>query len=274
MGALREIKLDEYKNIKAVNLSGNADSFSRESFYHYSSLETITLILETNRIWLSRMSSSHINDLDEKRFIGHNPDRMFFASFCNSNSDVLPMWVLYAVDMEKGAAIGITPGKMRDWLINIDKVTVNSNVGELELIRDKDFKLHYGWCIYHSGKKIKIKNKSYIFKGFDSNNVVKKDEMFRKQHQWNYEKEFRIIVEITNENIKCENINHVELDISKIPSVGKKIKLSPQMKNDPSVKNELAKRFGINKDKITKSKLKTNIDLRKKLSDIDKASQK
>ncbi len=55
-----------YTELVSITMNGKAKEFSKERFYHYSNVTKIKSILENNEIWLTRLDSTNLNDLDEK----------------------------------------------------------------------------------------------------------------------------------------------------------------------------------------------------------------
>ncbi len=230
-----KISAEEIKQINNREIESYDDlkEFSSTSFWHYSKFDTIDKILDSKCFWAGRLDK--MNDINETDL--HKSDdagkRKYILCFCNSNSEKIPMWYLYGGIQGNGASIGFTPAKMRDFIesINEVKAVYDNDKGKKTLIRGNDFKIAYGWIFYRkTGEKNKINYKNDWYAISDPYNI-EKDNYFIKDYPWNYEKEFRIIIDIDSKE-ECE---HVEIAIPDSIYKFLKIKLGPECDSDTDI---------------------------------------
>lgn len=183
------ISSEELKKKNDGLLPLKAIDFSSYNFWYYTSLQTANLILLNRCIHISNIDS--MNDLDERNI--HESDKEFVhcLCFCNSDTEKIPMWYLYAGITGRGVSIGLTPSVMISFLKSIDKVyTVDDKI---ELRRGSDFDIEFGWVFYRKKEQpsqVMYKRKWYALSdpdNFEANNY------FIKSYPWEYEKEFRIV---------------------------------------------------------------------------------
>ncbi len=97
-----------------IDLDGNAKDFSQTKFWYYTKVDTVSKILESRSFHVSNLA--RMNDKAEALLHDSDKEKVHALCFCNSRSEKIPMWYLYAGLSGKGAAIGITPSpdiKMR-----------------------------------------------------------------------------------------------------------------------------------------------------------------
>ena len=180
------------KDLKRKNKDLNlkkASEFSNYSFWYYTSATTANLILENSTIHLSNIA--RMNDNDEIEMHKDDRDYVHCLCFCNSNTEKIPMWYLYAGMSGDGVAIGLTPSTMIQLIKSIKKLKTEDG---LELSIDKDFEIEYGWIFYR-----KPEGKSQVLYKRKWYSLIDPDEFsyknyFIKAYSWEYEKEFRIVI--------------------------------------------------------------------------------
>ena len=213
-----------------------AGDLSRSDFWYYTRLTTADQILDGNSFWVNRISN--MNDLDEMDLHYQEKDKIFALCFCNSNTEKIPMWYLYSGITGKGAALGLTPGCMHNFLRSLEEVEGIKEDDTKETLKiNRDIYLQFGRVYYqdqHDHKRIMYKGKWYELSNpadFENNNY------FIKKYPWEYEMEFRLVfINRTNIAYKRLIVNIPESMKSRI-----KLRLAPEL----SIK-ELFKIKGLN----------------------------
>jgi hypothetical protein len=237
---------DQMKQLNKVDLK-DKKRFGSSSFCHYTKVNSLDSILQSEAIWVSKLTQ--MNDLNEKkRYEKMGLDSFFGLCFCNSDSEKIPMWYLYAGISGNGARIRLTPAKLK-WFLDSIKVVYPVYSGtaqpkELQINRDCVMKI--GWVFYTKKDRsntVKYKNKWYNvqrecvgeasvnqeilseeYKNFEKNNY------FIKDYPWEYEKEFRIIFDFSKYKEKhgCVDFDKISVPIN-IKDF--KLMLAPEIKN-------------------------------------------
>lgn len=176
-------------NRKEIENINNAKDFAKYNFYHYTSKENFIKIVK-NKYFLMN-SLKNMNDVNEANRY-KNSDRMFALCFCNSNSENIPLWYLYAGIRGNGIRIGITPKNMLEFCKHIDIFKYNNeNISKFP-INKNEYEIMFGSVYYFNGTKAYYKNE-----------WIKLDDInakyFTKDYPWHYEREFRIFVYLKNE---------------------------------------------------------------------------
>ena len=209
--------------LKARNepvLDQRAEDFSRYTFWQYTRTDSIKYILGGGCFWVNSISG--MNDVYESRLHEDRKADIFVQSFCNSDTEKIPMSYLYGGITGKGASIGFTPDVMRSYIRSIRYVTELTEKtdggrtvfepGErLEI--GKDFELRTGWVFYTKYRRDESGNadrKTYArvchrntFYNVEDPDAFFTENYFIKDYPWEYEKEFRIVlINLTGREIK------------------------------------------------------------------------
>ncbi len=160
------------------------------NFWYYTSFDTANKILESKRIYIRNIAD--MNDNDESEM--HKQDSGFIhcLCLCNSNTEKIPMWYLYAGITGKGVSLGFTRTALLDLIDSITEVTTPDK--SVVLKRGADFEIYYGWIFYRKTddlSKVMYRRKWY---SLSEVNEFEKDNYFIKSYPWEYEKEFRIVI--------------------------------------------------------------------------------
>ncbi len=219
-----------------------AKDFSKTSFWQYTRLTTADLILSSCSFRVSNLNG--MNDLDEARHHEKERERVFALCFCNSNTEKIPMWYLYSGLTGKGAALGLTPSVMLNWLESIKTVRgVRSGQSKEEgtlLEIGPAVEMRYGWVYYQKPKE--PQNIMYRNKWYYVNNAAKfqKDNYFIKSYPWEYEKEFRLVFI----NHTPEDYDALFVDIPPELQKAFKVKLAPEFREEQFKKYKNLKCIG------------------------------
>ena len=223
-----------------------ARDFSNYDFWYYTSYKTAGLILENHCFYSSNLDE--MNDINEKERHRECSSQVHLLCFCNSNTEKIPMWYLYAGLFGNGVSIGFTPKTMMDFIKSIKKVS-DVKTGQ-ELLLDKDFELRYGWVYYQNNTNVSFRNKWYQVSDTDT---FVKDNYFIKDYPWEYEREFRIVLI----NKTASSFKQIKIDIPEKMYTGIKCKVAPETTPD-FCKREVAFQKA---KKIYPSTLKVKMDL-------------
>ena len=208
-------------------LPGRARDFSRYSFWQYTRLSTADLILNTSCFRVS--SLREMNDLDEARAHQQEEAQIYALCFCNSNTEKIPMWYLYSGLAGDGAALGLTPAKMLQFIRSIQ--TVRGVCGgqrkeEGDLLRvGAEVELRFGWVYYCKSRErdqVWYRNKWYTVEDADA---FRQDNCFLKAYPWEYEREFRLVFR----NRTDRDYNALFVDIPPQVQRDMKVMLAPEL---------------------------------------------
>lgn len=256
---MEEIKIssEELKKLNHLSLPCKAKDFSSYSFWYYTNLHTADLILKNKCIYISNLSL--MNDIDEAELHCKNKEFVHCFCLCNSDTEKIPMWYLYAGITGQGVSLGFSPSTMLELISSIKTITTPDQT--VVLIKDVDFDLDYGWVFYRKNEtpsQVMYKRKWYSLRDpekFEENNF------FIKSYPWEYEKEFRIIIR----NKTNQKYDRLVLNISDVYKKIK-IKLAPELSNE-QLTNSISLLPGLWEFLIQtpqKSKLSINMNLCKR----------
>ncbi len=143
-----------------------------------------------------------MNDEHEKKMHSQESATVFALCFSNSAHESIPMWYLYSGITGKGACIRITPLKMDGLLKDLMQgeyvfgASVENGEVKVEdkpLLLHKDYEIEYGWIYYVGNKEIIYRGDKHELETGDDLESFKSQNYFVKDHEWNYEQEFRIV---------------------------------------------------------------------------------
>lgn len=250
------------KDISAIGSGGNR-------FYYYTQRSTAQKIMTGDpdsgigphfRI----NSLSAMNDKMECEWHSAEKTHVFALCFSNTSSESIPMWYLYSGISGEGIRIGITSAKMQDFISDIS--CVYPIIGEKivmtnPLFIDEDFILEYGWVYYLGDRYVSYRNHLYERCPDDSYDAIQEfinDNYFVKEYEWNYEKEFRIVFRFLKSPPQKIALFFDKEKLMKANG-GLSAMMAPELKS--LEKMVLSKELGIPEKKITKSKLKIQMNL-------------
>lgn len=216
-----KIKSGDLKEKNNIVLPMRAKDFSDASFWYYTSMDTAIEILKNKKIFISNISM--MNDLDEVELHGNDSKYVHCLCLCNSDTEKIPMWYLYAGLTGKGVAIKFTPATLLKLIASIETITTID--GNTTFERGKDFDIDFGWIFYRKKEyQSSVKHKGTWYSVEDSENFTEKN-YFVKAYPWEYEREFRIVVH----NHAKLKIPYDKLAIDISPVIDKlRLKLGPE----------------------------------------------
>lgn len=225
-----------------------AEGFSSYSFWQYTSIDSIKKILGGDCFWINSISG--MNDVFESKLHEDRKGDIFVQSFCNSDTEKIPMSYLYGGIAGKGASIGFTSGVMLSYIRSVRSVKELVRQGDgsfapgetFEVGENKDFELQTGWVFYTKYRKDKngdVDRESYArvcyrnaFYNVEDPEAFFRDNYFIKDYPWEYEKEFRIVLI----NRTGRDIKKIRIDLPEEFRTKKnrkiKVRLGPEISSD------------------------------------------
>ncbi|MBQ2738275.1 MAG: hypothetical protein IJF38_06260 [Clostridia bacterium] len=192
-------------DLLSLNGAKNTTDLGTNDFCHYTPLDNLDNIINTKALWASPFS--RINDLNEMKNRSANKND-YILCFCNSKTEQIPLWYLYSGG-STGGRIRLTASKMRNFLTSIEIIypVINNIIDyNIPLYIDQDFSIKYGWCYYYKDDNlIRYRNTNYKLIEMSQQDILSKD-LFFKDYEWKYEREFRIIISLKN-NIQCDSLS-------------------------------------------------------------------
>ncbi len=202
-------------------------------YFHYTDIGSLNKILESKSLKMSKLwYKEKANDYIEQEWYSKNGKNLFSFCLCTGTSESLPLWYLYSGVDGQGARIEFSK-KAIIKLIKNSKVYIRIN--DKKNILEKSKYEIYAYDILYLGKD--ATKDAYRIKYNDKirNNISKKEydtiqSTYKKCPKgliWFYEKETRLEIKITDEEIlKNENYD-IFLDISEIIDLIS-VRLGPQ----------------------------------------------
>ena len=248
------ISQEQLHGRRPEDLPEYAKEWAQYTFWHYTNVETLEKILEMKCFRLG--SIENMNDRDEAILHQADGDRIHAMCFCNSDTESIPMWYLYAGLDGAGVAIGLTPRVMLDFVRSIQ--TVYTEFG-IVLKVGRDVEIRCGWVAYQ-----KKKDPNHVFyknnwRTLDDAEKFNDENYFIKVYPWLYEQEFRIVA-INLTETPCEALfaDIPEKMIDKL-----KLRLAPEIRQvDGRIMDANGKTIGyFPENKMEQSKLGIRMNL-------------
>lgn len=201
------IDFKEMNSAEDINQLLSSKALNHTYYYHYSNIEGIEGILSGKTIWVSSMCFS--NDATEHNRFGDDTYRYFQLCFSTGTTENLPLWFLYSGKNGRGMRITF-PKKVINKLFledDIDIALVNVDTKErIKLIPDKNCKVYFKDVLYRKseGKKYRLKYNTKVnneFPAEEMDKVYAENKGFVKEIIWFYEKETRLLVEVSEDII-------------------------------------------------------------------------
>ncbi len=171
-----------------------AKDFAKYPFSYYTNMDTLQKIVESGNIWARNMDE--MNDLDEAALHKKEKNKVHALCFCNTRTEGIPMWYMYAGKAGDGLCIRFTPGNILKWMRQIKEVYPvrkgNQFPETVPLQIGKDVELRFGWIFYQGREgEYHFKNRWYLT---ESGKNIPGDCLFIKKYPWHYEREFRAVL--------------------------------------------------------------------------------
>jgi hypothetical protein len=193
---MKEIPISAVELLKLndIDLSAKPHQLRSSGFCHYTSIYSLNKILESGYMYAGNLGE--MNDQNEHDRLGEKAKTTNVLCFCQSNSEKIPFWYLYAGIRGDGSRIRITPANMVKFISGIEYINpiVDGVRQENEILRiKKDFEIEYGWVYYLKQGETNVKFHQKWYSVGDERDCFTSENYFVKDYPWEYEKEFRIV---------------------------------------------------------------------------------
>lgn len=210
--------MSDFKNMrsaKEINDLITDKAFNHTEYYHYSDIDAIKGILSKKKIWVSSMCFS--NDATEHNRFGDDTYRYFQLCFSTGTTENLPLWFLYSGINGKGLRIAFKKSDIRK-ICNLDDIRIelfdNDTEKRVQLINGRNCSVQFKDVIYRkkesNGYRLKYNQK--VCYGFPKNEMMQVESYntgFIKDIIWFYEKETRLLIKVTSDDIEKSRFNEV-----------------------------------------------------------------
>lgn len=223
-------------------------AYFHEKFFHYTKLNFVEKILSGQCFLLSRCGTT--NDPMEKDI--KNKRNCFLLCFSTGQNENIPLWYLYSGVDGQGGCLTFSKSAIFD-LIHKGKCSLVKKLDDkkeyewgCDLTEGVDYNLQFQDVLYakNNEKTVALKYNNQRIANFPKDEFEKYKEKysaFVKSIAWYYEKETRLMVELTKsgkaklKSLQCSDVK-VKLSFAEIPSFEQKIKLifSPEIDYDNS----------------------------------------
>lgn len=266
MAACTEISLSELFGMNDTEsiLDPDSGQLKQYEFSHYTTIDNLRKIVTKDsrgNCFFFLRNIAAMNDIAESDL--HKADGNRIHSFCTccTKHEKIPLWYLYSGICGNGVKVKITPANLRKFIRQIEVVyPVREGHADYEkpLIRKNgDFSLLCGWVFYQDGEKdFFYKNKKFAVSS--ATPELLRENFFVKRYEWEYEREFRIIIK--NQTSEIYDRLAVPLPEEIIRSF--RLMFAPETHPDDELKQEFAAR-GIAPGNIKDSRLKIKMSLLK-----------
>lgn len=179
-----------------------------KNYYHYTSWDSLTKIIQNKTFLLTRGNSLYINDQQEALMKGSRNEwnKTYIGSFSFGNAENMAMWGLYGLPWQDAVRISIPQNKMNSWINNITQVDLFENGHTYDYHGDFDISLNdiiyvngesgsNALQLTHRQKSITVSD-TYPLYGIDT---TPKMTGFIKNYAWQYENEVRLRIHLAND---------------------------------------------------------------------------
>ena len=181
---------------------------NHECYYHYTTWDSLTKIIQNKTFLLTRGNSLSINDQHEAHMKGSWAEwnKIYIGSFAFGSFENMAMWGLYGLPWRDAVRISIPKENMNRWINSIQQIELFENGETIDY--QGGFEASLNDIIYvggkrgsndlqltHSSTRIPVNN-TYPFYGIDTS---PKMTGYIKNHAWKYENEVRLRIRLTND---------------------------------------------------------------------------
>ena len=199
-------KITDIKDIDSMISFLKEKGSNHEYYYHYTTWDSLSKILQFKTFLLTRGNSLRINDQHEAHMKGswEEWNKTYIGSFAFGSSENMAMWGLYGLPWQDAVRISIPKDKMLDWVSSIKQVTLfdddqvsDYNGGIAVTLNDIVYiggkRGSNDLQLTHYGKSITVSD-TYPLYGIDTD---PKMTGFIKNYAWQYENEVRIRIRLS-----------------------------------------------------------------------------
>lgn len=181
---------------------------NHDYYYHYTTWDSLSLILQNKTFLLTRGNSLSINDQHEAHMKGswEEWNKTYIGSFAFGSSENMAMWGLYGLPWQDAVRIALSKENMVKWVRSIKHISLFENgqvtdyrggydVSLNDIVYVGGKKSSSNLQLTHYGKNVTISD-TYPLYGIDTN---PKMTGFIKNHAWQYENEVRIRIRLSHD---------------------------------------------------------------------------
>lgn len=202
-----DIKLLNLKNANDLIRFLEEKGRNHNTYYHYTTWDSLEKILDNKTFLLTRGNSLSINDQHEAKMKGAWSvwDKTYIGSFAFGTSENMAMWGLYGLPWEDAIRIAIPKKAMLEWMNSIQsamlwdgdtngEVVQNPEVVLTDIVYVSGLKDDNTYRLTHTDKSKTIYNSGELL------HIDERPEMtgYIKNYAWRYENEARLIVRFPN----------------------------------------------------------------------------
>lgn len=198
-------KITDIKNIDSMISFLKDKGSNHEYYYHYTTWDSLSKILQFKTFLLTRGNSLSINDQHEVHMKGSWKEwnKIFIGSFAFGSSEIMAMWGLYGLPWWDAVRLCIPKDKMNEWINGIMGIKLFENGRDLDYRGDFDASLND--IVYVMGKKetdsLRLTHNTRsitVSKTCPLYGIDKSEKMtgYIKNHAWQYENEVRLRIRL------------------------------------------------------------------------------
>lgn len=195
--------------------------YEHTEYNHYTDLDTIDEILKNREFFLS-----DVRGFNDKKDTEQFKDKLYFSlCFATGVNENLSLWYLYSGIDGKGGCISFERKRIRHlienskfelWKIKILPNGLEKSNKVVDIENGKNARIEFADMLYCSEKfplkKRKVGNMALKYNTMTNYNISKKEFLKFKENNmgklksliWYYEKETRLLIELTDEKLKKE----------------------------------------------------------------------
>lgn len=201
-------KITDVKDIDSMIAFLKEKGGNHEYYYHYTTWDSLTKIIQNKTFLLTRGNSLRINDQHEAMMKGSRDEwnKIYIGSFAFGSSENMAMWGLYGLPWQDAVRLSIPKEYMNKWINSINQIQLFENGRTVDY--QGGFKISLNDIVYvggkkgsdnlfltHYGKSITVSD-TYPLYGIDT-----APEMtgFIKNYAWQYENEVRLRIRLAHD---------------------------------------------------------------------------
>ena len=201
-------KITDVKDIDSMITFLKEKGGNHENYYHYTTWDSLTKIMQNKTFLLTRGNSLRINDQHEAQMKGSREEwhKIYIGSFAFGSSENMAMWGLYGLPWQDAVRLSIPKEYMNKWINSINQIQLFEDGRTVDY--QGGFKISLNDIVYvggkkgsdnlfltHYGKSITVSD-TYPLYGIDT-----APEMtgFIKNYAWQYENEVRLRIRLAHD---------------------------------------------------------------------------